>query len=442
MVGQVVLGKYWVSRLLDEGGMSKVYLARQSDPGRDVVVKVLKDALLSQPKATEHFRREIHITSRFHHPHAVECYDSAPRDAHGPLMVLEYLRGVDLATLLHREGRFSPERTGRLLGQLCDVLQAAHDAGIVHRDIKPGNLMILNPGTPQESVKLMDFGLAKMSSLLYISPEDLSFTLPPASGTPEYISPEMVRGIDLDGRADLYSVGVMLFEMLAGRRPFVHGKVEALMLAHAQESPPRFAALGLHEPIPPAIEEVVRSCLAKSPHDRPQKAWDLALAYEKALGKRLLPARAGGAANSAGNASGVRPSLRAQQAPSAASPSKTAIRHSVEASMPEAMAMVKLKGFIYDLGGEVIDSVPGLIKVRLTDRPAEKKGLFGWGGRKPDTPEASTEVELHMERRDPAQGNRLTITLVMQPGNGVVTTEWRDRCGQIGRDLQAYLMGR
>jgi serine/threonine-protein kinase len=148
MVGHVFLGKYTVTRLLDEGGMSKVYLARQTGPNRDVVVKVLKESLRAAPKARAHFRREIHIMSRFRRPHAVAYYDADPDDRHGPALVMEYLRGVDLHLLGRRQGRFTPERAGRLLAQLCDVLQAAHDAGVVHRDLKPGNLMILHPGTP------------------------------------------------------------------------------------------------------------------------------------------------------------------------------------------------------------------------------------------------------------------------------------------------------
>src|SRR5262249_26313425 len=141
---------------------------------------------------------------QFRHPGAVAYIDSNVNEKSGPILVMEYLRGVELTELLHREGKLSPDRAGRLLAPLCDVLQAAHDSGIVHRDIKPGNLMVLNVGTPQETVKLMDFGLAKMSSMLYISPEELiDFSLPAASGTPEYISPEMVRGQEVDGRADL-----------------------------------------------------------------------------------------------------------------------------------------------------------------------------------------------------------------------------------------------
>ncbi|MFO0880437.1 MAG: serine/threonine-protein kinase [Gemmataceae bacterium] len=445
MLGQLLLGKYRVLRQLDEGGMSKIYLARQDNPGRDVIVKVLKEPLRVQTKAVEHFRREIYIMSRFHHPNSVEVYDSATRGPHGPLMVMEYLRGVDMAGLLAREGRLTAERTGRLLVQLCEVLQAAHDQGIVHRDLKPGNLMILHGGTALETVKLMDFGLAKMNSMLYISPDELvDFNLPPASGTPEYISPEMVRGIDLDGRGDLYSVGVMLFEMLTGRRPFLHNSVEGLMLAHANEAPPSFAEVGCRELVSPAVEAVVQSCLAKHPDHRPSSARELALAYERALGRRLIVPRGPAKAPSPRTPA---PSTAPQSAPGAVD--RNAFRHSVEANMPEAMAMIKLKGFVYDLGGEVVESVPGMIKVRLVDRVAEKKkaGLLGWTmgtSRQAAVAGAGhiTDIELHMERPDPAQASKLTITLVMRPGTGIATTEWRNRCSQICRDLKSYLMGR
>jgi eukaryotic-like serine/threonine-protein kinase len=447
MLGQLILGKYRVMRPLDEGGMSKLYLARQIDPARDVVVKVLKDQLRAQSKTVEHFRREIYITARFNHPNAVACYDFAATGTGAPLLVLEYLRGVDLNTLLQREGRLTPERTGRLLVQLCDALQAAHEQGIVHRDLKPGNLMILYPGTPQETVKLMDFGLAKMSSMLYISPEDLiDFRMPAASGTPEYISPEMVRGMEMDGRGDLYSVGVMLFEMLTGRRPFLHSSIEQLMLAHADAKPPSFADAGLPNVIPPALEAVVMSCLAKYPDGRPASAWELAQSYEKALGRRIIQPRA--SAQVAPRA--PQPAKPTASVPIVPASERNAFRQSIEATMPEAMAMIKLRGFIYDLGGEVVESVPGMIKVRLAAAEEKKSGgggLFGWmggGGTKQVSVTAAppTDLELHMERRDPAQASRLTITLVMKPGPGLITPEWRNRCSQIGRDLQAYLMGR
>ncbi len=430
--------------------MSRIFLAHQISPEREVVVKVLKETLLTQSTIREHFRREIHITSRFQHPCAVAFIDADPKAPDGPVLVLEYLRGVDLNVLLHREKRFTPERTGRLLTQLCSVLQAAHDAGVVHRDIKPGNLMVIHPGTPVEQLKLMDFGLAKMSSLLYISPDDIfDYTLPPAAGTPEYIAPEQVRGNEMDGRGDLYSVGVVLYEMLTGRRPFSAPTVGGLMRAHAEAPPPTFAELGLADLVPPAVERLVLDCLAKHPDDRPASASELLKRYETGLGKRFpLPRR-----------SALVPNLRAVLAADAAAgpatpaPSKVlktiadvhAVQHSIEARMPESMAMLKLRGFIHDLGGVVVDSVPGLIRVRLAEPASERKGgMFGWMERRPavQTAPSSTEIELHMQRPDPSQPGRLVVTLVLRSHNGIVTQEWKSRCHQISRDLQAYLIGR
>ncbi|MBY0229142.1 MAG: serine/threonine protein kinase [Gemmataceae bacterium] len=437
MIGQVLLGKYKVTRQLDEGGMSKIWLARQAGQARDVVVKMLKEPLRSNAKAVEHFRRELFILSRLSHPNLVTVFDSQPRDLRGPILVMEHVVGTDLGLLVQKEGRLPVERVGRLLGQLCDVLQSVHAAGIIHRDLKPGNVMIASPGTPGEAVKLMDFGLAKMAKMLYISPDEMvNYSEPTASGTPEYISPEMVRGNDMDARSDLYSVGVMLYEMLAGRRPFHHADVESLMVAHAREAPPRFADIGVSG-IKAGVEAAVMRCLAKYPQERFATAHELAQAFGSALGKNILPAqRTGDSSASFG---------KPLQAQGPAQIDGSAHRQAVEVSMPEAMAVLKIKGFIYDLGGEVVESMPGLIKVRLQDeRPkAGGGGLLGWfgGGGKAAAVAAATDMELHMERRDPSQGNRLTITLTMKRLGGSASADWRERCKKIGREMQSYLMG-
>ncbi len=292
MAEQVYLGRYKVSRQLDTGGMSRIYLARDLQLSRDVVVKVLKPELQAQAKVREHFRREIHIMSRFQHPNAVKYLDSGAHEAAGPVLVMEYLKGVDLGEVLHQHGRFTPERAGRLLGQLCDVLQAAHDADIIHRDVKPGNLMIVEAGTPDETLKLMDFGLAKIKAMYYIAPDELvNYAEPAASGTPEYICPEEVRGTPIDARSDLYSVGVVLFEILTGKLPFEGTNSQYLMRCHIDKTPPTFANLGLTNVIPEAIEMVVRSCLAKYPDQRPDNALELAVRYERALGQRITQFR-------------------------------------------------------------------------------------------------------------------------------------------------------
>jgi serine/threonine-protein kinase len=462
MIGQLLLGRYQVVRPLDEGGMSTVYLARPTDhPDREVAAKVLKESLRTRPKVREHFRREIHITSRFHHPHAVAYVDAAPHDPVSPVLVMEYLRGLDLNHVLRQQGRLPAERAARLMGQLCEVLQAAHDAGIVHRDVKPANLMIVHPGTPQETLKLMDFGLAKMKSLLYISPEELADHGVPAAGTPEYMCPEQARGGQVDPRSDLYSAGAVLFEMLTGRRVFEGLSVKEMLRAHAEDAPPTFAEVGVAHLVPAELEPVVHACLAKNPADRPQSAGELALRLEQALGRKIFaPLRRPGSVHEFNLPPDVTPmppprppsgaDLRLPGVVSAAD--RHAVRQTFESDVPESMAMLKLKGFIHDLGGEILESVPGMIRVRLGEPEAEKKkprsGLFAWAdrGRHPASVApvvAATDLELQMERNDPARPSRLTVTLVMRPvGKGLVSADWRNRCGKIGRDLQGYLMGR
>src|SRR5438105_12194948 len=162
MVGRVFLGRYEATRLLGEGGMGKVYLARQLDLGRQVVVKVMHDHLAAEPKFSERFQRETLLMARFQHPFAVTLYDASINDPQGPCIIMEYVRGITLDAMLQRNKRLTPVRVGRLLGQLCEVLQAAHTEGIIHRDLKPANLMVVDPDTPYEHLKVMDFGLAKL----------------------------------------------------------------------------------------------------------------------------------------------------------------------------------------------------------------------------------------------------------------------------------------
>jgi serine/threonine-protein kinase len=450
MQDQVFLDRYRVVRLLDQGGMSNIYLARDSAISREVVIKVLKDPLRRNTRAVERLRHEIYILRQFRHPHVIAHLDSSPRHPQGPVLVLEYLRGSDLGQLLRREGRLSAERTGRLLLQLCQALQAAHDAGIVHRDIKPGNLMVLYPGTPHESIRLMDFGLAKMSALLYISEDELAdYVAPTAMGTPEYLSPEQARGEESDARGDIYSTGVLLYEMLTGRRPFIHEDPARLLEAHAKAPPPAFdAILGEGHGVPSAVEAVVQWCLEKYPERRPASATLLAAEYAKGLGRviatpgdvviRRPPPPHLAAKSTDASAAQARPQSTAAD--------RHAIRHCFEVTILEALAMLKVKGFIYDLGGKVIDNEPGRIRVQIggaTPQPQQRWGWTSTGQSAATTPQVATDLEVQLHRRDDAASpDALTITLVMRPPGGLVRPEWRTRCQQLARDLASYLMGR
>src|SRR5258708_4478244 len=174
MSDRIILGQYRVVGPIDEGGMSRILLARSLDQGREVAIKVLHEAIRKDDKVRKHFQREIHVLSQIRHPHVVEFIDSCVDDPQGPVLVMEYLRGTCLNEVLAKEQRLTPQRVGKLLEQLCSALAHIHSLGIVHRDLKPGNILIVHPGTPHEAVKLLDFGLAALRTALYLAPEDIA----------------------------------------------------------------------------------------------------------------------------------------------------------------------------------------------------------------------------------------------------------------------------
>jgi serine/threonine-protein kinase len=459
MIGRVFLGRYETQRLLGEGGMGRVYLARQSDLGRQVVVKVMHDHIAADPKFRDRFQRETLLMARFQHAYAVTLYDASLSDPAGPCIVMEYVKGTNLEALLARNGRMSAPRVGRIIGQLCEVLQAAHDEGIIHRDLKPANLMILDADTPRERIKVMDFGLAKLvedGMARKVTDTNIDF----AVGTPGYICPEQVRGESMDHRGDLYSVGIMMYELLTGRLPFQGASSMDILLAHATEMPPSFAELGLGGLIPPAVEELVFHLLAKDPDERPQSARELAERFDAALDH--AQAEADSRVGMQGIADTPPPSAGTPQPivspielePAAASvpfsdtphthrhPTRelSALPFHMEAWMPEVIAIRKLRGFVHDCGGEVLESLPGLIRVRLgkTRTPTSTMSWLGFGRRS-----GPIDVELHLHRIDPRQENKLTIHVLFRPSHTSLLGDekWRDRCSKIFVELRAYLMG-
>jgi serine/threonine-protein kinase len=462
MLGRVFLGRYETLRLLGEGGMGRVYLARQTDLGRQVVVKVMHDHIAADPAFRERFQRETLLMARFQHPYAVTLYDASLNDPQGPCIVMEYIRGASLDNLLQTNGRLEPARVGRLLHQLCEVLQAAHSTGIVHRDLKPANLMVVDPDTPYEMLKVMDFGLAKLVSsngMPKLTATNVEF----AVGTPGYMCPEQARGEEMDHRGDLYSVGVILFELLTGQLPFSGKSTMEVLLAHATEEPPSFRAVGVPGLVPPAIERLVLSCLAKDPAQRPGHARELAERYDQALASHLTTTTTllGRAPRNAALVAEPAtppppPPPAAAPAPPAEAPAKAqangsppplvadplAVVHHLEAWMPESIAAYKLRGFIQDAGGELVESVPGRIHVRLGGKGSvyvpPGRGL-GWLGLRRAN---HIDLELRLQRGDSGRDNQLRITVVFRSPAGLNADDaWRNLCTQIFCDLRGYLMG-
>jgi serine/threonine protein kinase len=447
MSDRVFLGGYKQVRLLAEGGMSRIYIAA-SDQGREVAVKVLRDELLHNTKARKHFEREIRLLSQLRHPNAVEYIDACPDGAEGPFLVMEYVHGSSLDQLLVGRGRIPAPRVGRFLSQLCDLLTYIHSQGIVHRDLKPGNLMMVQPGSARETLKVMDFGLASLTSALYIAPEDLVESRRPViSGTPQYACPEQARGEEMDARGDLYSVGVILFEMLTGRRPFRHASVKEMLAAHEKETPPAFAQVGASLGIPPAVEGVVQACLAKSPGSRPQSAAELDRRFQEALGAKASDAYIKPAGATSVPLSQTPPPNLPPSIPDYADPN--AVVYELQASMVESIALLKLKGFVQDLKGRIIESVPGLIRVYFVEEPAETKdpppGRLSWFGKtatRTASPPCVMEMRLHLAKQATGRSNDLALKLVLRPKGPLAgtRTQFRARCDKIHRDLQAYLI--
>lgn len=440
MIGRTFLGRYEITRLLGEGGMGRVYLARQIDLGRQVVVKVMHDHIASDARFRERFERETLLMARFQHPNAVTLYDASLSDPLGPCIIMEYVKGVNLDALLEQNGRFTPARVGRLLGQLCEVLHAAHSQQIIHRDLKPANLMVVDADSPREKIKVMDFGLAKIVDPA--TPKKLTdINADFAVGTPAYICPEQVRGEEVDHRGDLYSVGVLLYELLTGQLPFDRASPMDLLLAHATDAPPAFAETGAGGDIAPAIEAVVMRCLAKSPADRPQSARELGAAYDRALEESAVPSRFASPADTP--LPGTIPD-RAFHTNHVAPPNDpNALLMSFKAWMPERVALVKLRGFCHDFRGEVLTSQPGLIRMRLPagqDR-GSGSGALSWLGlsRKPD----ATHLELRLLQDDPERQHHLTIEARFRLGDGSSPggRMWRACCVQHFINLRGYLMG-
>ena len=449
MSDKTALGKYRLIRSLGRGSNAEVFLA---DPirgtGPQVVVKRIHDHVVQHPKFRLLFEAEVRSMANFSHPYAVRFIEAAIDDPIGPCLVMEYVPGVTLEEVLRRCRALGVDRVGRLLGYFCHALQAAHDAGIIHRDLKPANLMVQDAGTPRESLKVMDFGFAGFAAKPHIQLAELTGHGPIyAMGTPGYVSPEMIRGDTVDTRSDLYSVGVILFEMLSGRLPFDYLSQDKLLAAHVREAPPRFSKIGASE-IPAGVEATVHLALSKYPNERQQSAAELAQVFGQAVGEDYWVATA---------PAGWEPPLPMAEAftpPAMPAPNLPAdpykVTHEFEVFMPERLAAAKLRGFVEDLGGEVMASEPGLIRMRLGVPPGYKEknargsGFFGWfRSRKPSVARGQEpiELELHMEKPSPSLP-RLSVMAAFRPLDDYQPDNpcmWRTRCDKLNAMLRQYL---
>jgi len=278
LVGRVLDSKYQLVERLGEGGMGAVYRAKRLHIGDEVAVKVLHRNSIVDESAAERFRREARSAAIINHPHVVTIYDfcEARQGCAPAYIVMELVRGESLRAILKREGRLSHERAVALMRDVCAGVGSAHRQGVVHRDLKPDNIIVASPAGEgeREVAKVVDFGIAKLRGLTTELTQAGAVL-----GTPSYMSLEQCRGEPADARADVYSIGAMLYEMLTGAPPFRASNLAGLIAKQLTEPPPAFpASLRLN----PMLEQVCLRALAKDPDRRQADAAALSRELEAA----------------------------------------------------------------------------------------------------------------------------------------------------------------
>jgi serine/threonine-protein kinase len=276
-LGERIGGKYVYERTIAEGGMAVVVAASHQELGETVALKLLKPAMLVDQELVVRFAREAKATARVRSEYSVKVFDVGVDDRRGPFMVMEYLKGRDLRTVVEAEGRVGERRVAEIAIQACEALAAAHVLGIVHRDVKPENIFLTEHGNI-ESIRILDFGISKAALTGSVMNTDLSLvTTQMLMGSPVYMSPEQMRSsTHVDGRSDIWSLGITLYEALAGRPPFTAESVTQLCAMVLEKQPPHLREF--NPDVSPAIADVVMHCLRKDPGQRFQNVGELALA--------------------------------------------------------------------------------------------------------------------------------------------------------------------
>ncbi len=274
MIGIVLDGKYKIESLIGEGGMGAVYRARHLHLERLVAVKVLRADMVAEPTAAARFRREAQAAARLVHNNAVAIHDFGISPEGRAYLVMEYLEGRSLRAILDANGPMALSEVSRIISQVCDAMDTAHRLGVVHRDLKPDNIVV---GSSTGSVKVVDFGIAMLQDPTAGRLTGTGMVV----GTASYMSPEHCKGEVVDARSDIYSLGVVLYEMITGRVPFDSPIPSAVIVAHVNEPPPPMS--GFRPDVPAAVQDVVFQALAKSPAARPSSASVLAERFRNAV---------------------------------------------------------------------------------------------------------------------------------------------------------------
>lgn len=288
LIGRLVEGKYRIESKIGEGGMGAVYRAKHVMMDNAVAIKVLHATLVADKTAVARFQREAQAAARIKHPNAVTVTDFGVTEDNVIYIVMELFEGQSLREILEKQGLLDLERALEVTKQVCSALEAAHRSGVIHRDVKPDNIVLEDRPGQGEVVKVLDFGIAKLkdapSTAGNLTRQGVII------GSPHYLSPEQCQSGELDARSDVYSFGIVLYEMLTGEVPFTANTPVAVALKHANEMPRSMRVD--HPEIPESVDKVVMRALSKEPERRQQSAMQLAAELEQAV-RSVLSAQQG-----------------------------------------------------------------------------------------------------------------------------------------------------
>src|SRR2546423_14682357 len=279
LVGQTLAGKYLIEKLIKRGGMGAVYLGKHVLMDKTVAIKVLHPSLALDDDVVARFSREAKAASRISHPHAVSVTDFGESENGVVFLVMEYLDGRTLKEIIRSEGPLALDRIVEIVRQVAGALDAAHQQGVIHRDLKSDNIM-LSRNDGGEWAKVLDFGIAKIQQPHGVPDPDIT-AANLVVGTPQYMSPEQCsQSGPIDARSDIYSFGIIVYEMLAGRVPFTGESPTVIMMKQVQDPPP--SILEARPELAPGVAQVISKALAKQPADRFQSASELSAALTDA----------------------------------------------------------------------------------------------------------------------------------------------------------------
>jgi len=287
LVGQVVADRYHIIKKLGEGGMGTVYLGEHVKMGRKSAIKVMTQSMANDPDAVSRFNREASNASRLSHPNICQIYDFGETSEGLIYLAMEFIEGCSLSDLIEREGALPPQRAASILRQSADALQVAHDQTIVHRDIKPDNIMIVQAKDGSDVAKVVDFGIAKAVAGDETGQKVTKTGL--VVGTPEYMSPEQLSGDKLDGRSDIYSLALVLYKMLTGVLPFQSDTAQETMIKRLTDLPEPLAQARPDIVFPPALQTAMDRALARLVSERYASAAEFGRDVVAAVGGIAVP---------------------------------------------------------------------------------------------------------------------------------------------------------